>query len=291
MNTGNGAAGTGQNGERDKVVSVTVVGARGRMGTTLMREVLHSDNLTLCGAVDRSDSPGLGQDVGKILNVPDTGVALSDTLAPPRNSVLVDFSLPIATQATIRAALEAGVGLVCGTTGLDRETEDMLRDAALRIPVVYAANFSVGVTLLLRLAAICGDALGTGWDAEIFEIHHRLKRDAPSGTALRLGREVAASTGRRLQDVFVTDRSERNQPRGDAEIGVIAARGGDVVGEHTVFFFGEGERLELTHRCTDRAIFARGALRAAHWVHDKPPGMYDMGDVLGLYGDESHSID
>jgi len=209
-------------------------------------------------------------------------VLVTDDLEPRRGNVVIDFSLPLATEANIRRSLAAGTPLVLGTTGLDAPTRALLDEASREIAIVSDANFSVGVALLARLAGLAARALGDAWDAEILEIHHKHKRDAPSGTALRLAKTVAKSTGRSLLEVLHTDRAGVARPREDGEIGVAAIRGGDSVGEHTLLFLADGERLELTHRAHDRAIFARGALRAARWVESQPPGLYNMADVLGL---------
>lgn len=265
-----------------RMLSIIVVGARGRMGTTLIREVMDSEDLTLGAVVDRSGGPGIGQDAGRLIGRPEIGVQVTDELKPRRGSVVVDFSLASATDNNLRQCLEHGVPLVLGTTGLSEDTENLLFEAAERIPIVHAANFSVGVTLLQRLAALAARALGSSWDAEIVEIHHRFKKDSPSGTALRLGAAVAEATGRRFSEAVVTDRSTLNQARAPHEIGVYGMRGGDSIGEHTLMFCGEGERIELIHRARDRAIFARGALRAARWIVGQRPGYYDMNDVLGL---------
>jgi 4-hydroxy-tetrahydrodipicolinate reductase len=266
----------------DRLIPVVVVGCRGRMGTTLIRSVMESDDLTLVGAVDRSDTRGFGQDAGKLSGMPETGVLVTDVLRPPRGSVVVDFSLPQATDKNIGRCVEAGVPLILGTTGIGPETRTLLRTAGKDIPIVSAPNFSVGITLLVRLASLAARSLGPKWDAELFELHHRHKRDAPSGTALRIGKAVASAKEVDLEKVAVYGRSNTEVPRGPEEIGLIGLRGGDSIGEHTLMFLGEGERLELVHRARDRAIFARGALRAARWVVDRPPGLYDMGDVLGL---------
>lgn len=266
----------------DRLLSVVIVGARGRMGTALIRTVMQSDDMTLVGAVERTDAPGIGEDVGALVGLPETGIVLAGELTPPRGSVVVDFSLPAATRSNLARCLELGAPLVLGTTGLSSETRAEIEAAARQIPIVSAANYSVGVTLLTRLAGLAAKALGPGWDAELFELHHRHKRDAPSGTALRLGQAVAEATGRDLDRHGMLSRQGDTGPRSDDEIGIMTLRGGDAVGEHTVMFVGSGERIELTHRALDRAIFARGALRAARWVVDQPPGLYDMPDVLGL---------
>jgi 4-hydroxy-tetrahydrodipicolinate reductase len=266
----------------ERVLPVIVVGACGRMGRALVREVLSSDDLSLVAAVDRSGDPSLGKDAGRLADMPDSGIVITDALEPRQGAVVVDFSLPEATSNNIRRCMDVGVPLVLGTTGVDDPARGLLRDAVSRIAVVHAPNFSVGVTLLVSLAALAARALGPGWDAELFELHHRYKRDAPSGTAIRIADAVAQATLRRLGDVIVHERRQRGGPRRPHEIGILALRGGDSVGEHTLLFLGDGERLELTHRASDRAIFARGALRAARWLIDKPHGLCDMADVLGL---------
>lgn len=267
----------------DRIVPVVIVGARGRMGKALIQAVMSSENLSLAGAVDRSGGPGKGQDAGKLAGMPEAGVVVTDELAPRRGTVVIDFSLPEATINNINRCVEMGAPLVLGTTGVGPEALQALKKAASHIPIVAAANFSVGITVLLRMAALAAKSLGPGWDAEIFELHHRHKRDAPSGTALRIGKAVAKATGRDLEEVGVFNRGGADRPREDQEIAMVALRGGDSPGEHTLMFLGEGERLELTHRAGDRAIFARGAIRAAHWLADRSAGLYDMGDVLGLH--------
>lgn len=265
-----------------RMLSIIIVGARGRMGTALIREVMDSEDLTLGACVDRSGGPGIGQDAGRLAGRPDLGITVTDELKPRRGSVVVDFSLPKATENNVNACVEHGIPLVIGTTGLSEDDDRLLAEAATRIPIVYAANFSVGVTLLLQLAGVAAAALGPDWEAELFELHHRFKKDSPSGTALRIGQAVAEATDRKFSDVAVTDRSTLGRSRAPEDIGVFGMRGGDSVGEHTLMFLGEGERIELTHRAGDRAIFARGALRAARWAAEQPPGLYDMFDVLGL---------
>lgn len=261
---------------------VTIVGAAGRMGHALLRGILESDDLTVAGAIDRTDCPQCGRDVGALVGLPEVGLNLTSDLQPRRGQVVVDFSLPEATGSNIARCVDAGVPLVLGTTGLTKDDIGLIHGAAEKIPVVFAANYSVGVTLLTQLAGLAAKALGPDWDAEMVEIHHKHKRDAPSGTALRIGIAVAEATGRDLEKDGVFDRSPRNEPRRSNEIGIVALRGGDSVGEHTLMFLTDGERIELSHRARDRQIFARGALRAARWVADKPPGLYDMPDVLGL---------
>lgn len=266
-----------------RLTPVVIVGARGRMGKALIGEVVKSDTLVLDGAVDRSGGPGRGQDAGTLAGLHPIGVTVTDNLAPRRNTVVVDFSLPEATQTNIERCRDAGVALVLGTTGLDKEALDLLRSAAKTIPIVSAANFSAGITLLTRLAGLAARALGDDWNIELFELHHRHKRDAPSGTAKRIAKRIARAMDRNPDEVIVAGRGgSTNEPRGVKEIGLSSARGGDSAGEHTLMFLTDGERIELTHRAGDRTIFARGALRAAQWVASQPPGLYDMSDVLGL---------
>ena len=266
----------------ERLTQVVIVGARGRMGMQLVRNVMESDTMTLAGAVDRSGGPGLGQDAGSLVGMPAIGVKVTDDISPPRGAVVVDFSLPGATEANIRRCLDHRAPLILGTTGIASETRDLLKEASKEIPIVSAANFSVGITLLIEIAAKAAEALGPDWDAELFELHHRHKRDAPSGTALRIGKAVAQATGLNFDEALITSRATKTEPRSENEIGVSALRGGDSAGEHTLMFFGNGERLEFCHRATDRAIFARGALRAARWIADRDPGLYDMKDVLGF---------
>lgn len=265
-----------------QLVPIHVVGARGRMGTSILREVIRSEHFVLEGAVDRSGSPGVGLDAGRLVGLPDVGVIVSAELDPRPGTVVVDFSLPEATPNNLARCVERRAPLVCGTTGGGEMLEQMLREASSEIPIVYAANFSVGVTMLISLAGMAARALGPHWEAEILELHHRHKKDAPSGTALRIGHEVASCRDQTLSEIFVADRSTRHKARTPEEIGIFGMRGGDSVGEHTLMLLGEGERLELTHRASDRGIFARGALRSARWVLDRAPGLYDMRDVLGL---------
>ena len=199
-----------------------------------------------------------------------------------RAQVCVDFSVPQAMVRLIDHCIERGIPLVSGTTGLSATQQTRLRQAAERIPVIWAANFSVGICVLERLVAQAARALGTAWDAEIVDLHHRYKKDAPSGTALALGRQIAAARGQIAAQVECLARAGADAPRIGSEIGHSAVRGGDVVGEHSVFLFGDGERLELTHRANDRGIFASGALHAAEWLSGRAPGWYSLADCLGL---------
>lgn len=204
--------------------------------------------------------------------------------ADAAGDVLIDFSVPELTARSLEFAVEHSIPMVIGTTGIDVDLDQHITSAAERIPVCRAANFSIGVQVLKTLAAEAARRLGPDFDIEILEAHHRRKLDAPSGTALDLGRHVAAARGLDPVQAACHDRTDRRAPRPPGEIGYQVVRGGDVAGEHTVFFLGDGERLELTHRAGDRSLFARGAVHAARWLIGRPPGLYGMEEVAGSGG-------
>ncbi len=263
--------------------ALTVFGVTGRMGQSVLRalrEAQEPPRWRLAGAVASAQSPGLGADAAAE-GLP-FGVAVSaDAEAAVRDaSVAVDFSRPESVARQARAWGAAGVPRLVATTGCDDAARGELLRAAERIAVLIAPNTGVGVNVMLRLTAIAAAALGRGADVEISEAHHRMKRDAPSGTALALGEAVAGARGANLADLAVFERHGSGGPRTEGSIGFSALRAGDIVGEHTVLFGLDGERLEITHRATDRMVFARGALRAAAWLTDRPPGLYGMRDVL-----------
>jgi 4-hydroxy-tetrahydrodipicolinate reductase len=262
---------------------IAMIGAAGRMGRAIVRTLSEGKTSKLTAAVDRPGSPELGQDAGVLAGIAPLGVAVqAQHPAAGAADVWIDFSSPASTVANVKAAAAAGVRIVVGTTGLSAEDKKVIADASTAIPVVFAPNTSLGVTVLLKLVADAARALGPDYDIEIVEAHHRMKRDAPSGTALRLAEAAAEATGR---DLAATARYARHGdvgPRTSEEIGIQTIRGGDVVGDHTVFFLGLGERVEITHRASSRDTFARGAVRAAEWLAGKGPGLYDMRDVLGL---------
>jgi len=260
-------------------VRLAIAGAGGRMGQALIESVRADDRFTLAAALDVAGSPALGRDVGVVIGTDvDQAVGVSD--------VLIDFTRPAGTLAHLAACARHGVGAVVGTTGLDESDKRALRDFGNEIPIVFAANMSVGVNVLLSLVEDAARALGTGFDIEIVEMHHKHKVDAPSGTALRLGEAAAAGLGRKLDEIAVPARHGITGERKAGSIGFAALRGGDVVGEHTVLFACEGERIEITHRATSRKLFVAGALRAAEFVAVKRSrggvGVFDMPDVLGL---------
>jgi len=262
---------------------ITILGAAGRMGRANIEAVLDA-GLSVAGAIDRPGSPSLGIDAGVLVGRPALGVVLIDDPAPAiaHSDAVIDFTTPANTVETARLAAQAGAALVVGTTGLSKDDEAQLALAAHHVPVVYAPNFSVGVTLLAALTQQVAAILDPSWDIEIVEMHHRHKVDAPSGTALGLGR--AAAAGRKVDHDAVKQagRDGHTGAREEGRIGYASLRGGDVVGDHTVIFAGAAERVELTHKATGRSIFSQGAVRAARWAVDQKPGLYDMMDVLGI---------
>jgi len=264
-------------------VSIAMLGASGRMGGAIIRAMAGASDVQLTAAVDHASSPKLGLDAGAQAGAAPGGVAITGDLPTAGvASVWIDFSSPAATAANAAAAARAGAALVVGTTGVGETGRQALAEAARTVPVVFAPNTSVGVTVLLRLVAEAARLLGPSFDLEVVETHHRMKRDAPSGTALRLAEALAEATGRDLARDARYARQGDVGPRTVSEIGIQTLRGGDVVGDHTVFFLGQGERIEITHRASSRDTFAHGALRAARWVQGRPAGLYDMRDVLGL---------
>lgn len=262
---------------------IAVIGAAGRMGRAVVRAVVETADARVTAAAERPGAPELGADAGVLAGLGQLGVVVQAHTPPPGDAdVWIDFSAPAASVANARAAAAAGVRIVVGTTGLSADDNKAVADAATRTPIVMAANMSVGVSVLVRLCADAARALGPGYDVEIVEAHHRAKRDAPSGTALLLAGAVAGATGRDLGKSARYARHGDVGPRATDEIGLQTVRGGDVVGDHTVFFLGQGERIEIVHRASSRDTFARGAVRAALWLCTKGPGLYDMRDVLGL---------
>jgi 4-hydroxy-tetrahydrodipicolinate reductase len=263
-------------------IKIAIHGAAGRMGRSLVRVVHETANAVLVGAVDHGDA--VGKDAGSLagLDALDVTVTSDAAAAIADADVVIDFTLPHATSALLPLVEAAGARLVIGTTGLSAETDAAIGALSKRRAVVYAPNYSQGVTALFYLAERAAELMGPAFDAEIVEMHHRLKVDAPSGTAVKLLDVVARAKGVDAKRDRVCGREGQVGARTDAEIGVMTLRGGDVVGEHTLFLSGIGERLELTHRATDRMIFARGAVRAALWVSAQPVGLYDMFDVMGI---------
>lgn len=265
-------------------VPLVVCGAAGRMGRTLIALISEHREARLLAAVEATGHPALGQDAGVLAGVRPLGIALTDDYASAAapETVTLDFTAAPAAVAHLRTAVARGAGIVIGTTGYSAAEQQELDSLAPRTRSVIAANMSVGVNVLLQLVEQAARVLGRGFDAEIVEIHHRMKVDAPSGTALALGRAVATGSGRDFERSKRLAREGIVGKRGDDEIGIVALRGGDVVGDHTVVFSGLGERLELSHRAQSRACLARGAVRAGLWLARQPLGRYSMADVLGL---------
>ncbi|MEO5335457.1 MAG: 4-hydroxy-tetrahydrodipicolinate reductase [Magnetospirillum sp. WYHS-4] len=265
-------------------MKIGIVGCAGRMGRMLVQAVLETPGAGLAGGSEREGSPFLGQDVAVLAGDKPCGLTVTeDPEALFRLSdAVIDFTLPGATVAHALLAARHKTCLVLGTTGLGVLEQEAVATAALAVPVVQAANFSVGVNLLLGLTRQVAAMLGEDFDIEVAEMHHRHKVDAPSGTALALGRAAAEGRGVALETVWQKVRDGHTGERKPGDIGFATLRGGDVVGEHTVLFAGSAERVELTHKAGSRAIFARGAVRAALWCADRHPGHYSMQDVLGL---------
>jgi len=260
-----------------------VCGAAGRMGRTLIQLIAADADAILVGAVEARGNATVGKDAGETAGLATLGIEIVDdyeAVAAP-DSVTLDFTSAEPALEHLDSAVNAGAAIVIGSTGFNAEQQRRLATLAPKTRTVIAPNMSVGIAVLQRLVREAAAALGSEFDPEIIEIHHRMKIDAPSGTALALARTVAAVTGRKLEDDGVYGRSGVVGKRKANEIGVMALRGGDVVGDHTVIFAGLGERLELTHRAQSRDSLARGATRAAHWVIDQKPGRYGMADVLG----------
>ncbi len=266
------------------MIHVMVAGAAGRMGQRIIHMIHQNPETRLTGAFELPEHPGVGRDAGVVAGVGELGVAISGTLqeAGDQADVLIDFTSPHATLQNIRVAVDKGLAMVIGTTGIAGEVLKEVETHAQKIRCVLAPNMSVGVNVMFKIAGEMARILGVDYDMEILEVHHRLKKDAPSGTAMRLAQILADASNRDLERVGVYERKGMIGERSREEIGIQTWRAGDITGEHTVMFGGIGERLELIHRAHNRDNFARGAVRAALWVVRQPKGLYDMQDVLGL---------
>ncbi len=262
---------------------VAVAGATGRMGHMLIESLRASDDCRLTGALDIPSSPALGNDASAFLGHASGVPVTADLRVGLANAdVLIDFTRPEGTMAHLRACRELGVKLVIGTTGFSESQKREIQDAARDTAIVKAPNMSVGVNVTLKLLEMAAKALSTGYDIEIIEAHHRHKVDAPSGTALKMGEVIAEAMGRDLKDCAVYAREGVTGERDPSSIGFATVRGGDIVGDHTVLFAGTGERIEITHKSSSRATYAQGSLRAVRFLVDRPAGLFDMFDVLGL---------
>jgi 4-hydroxy-tetrahydrodipicolinate reductase len=264
------------------MLKIGINGAAGQMGRRLTELVTHSRDFILSCALETSGHESLGRDAGDIAGVGSTGVMLSSAL-DEETDVLIDFSAPAATLVRLDECVDCGVAMVIGTTGFDASGEGRIRAAAEDIPIVMAPNMSLGVNLLFALAGKVAGALGESYDIEIVEAHHRHKKDAPSGTAMQLAKNICeAMSWEPVEDHLVHGREGQTGERPEKQIGMHAIRGGEVVGEHTVIFAGTGERVELAHKAESRDVFAQGALHAALFVAKQEKGLYTMQDVLGL---------
>lgn len=264
---------------------IAVTGASGRMGRSLMEVVLKDKETLLTAALVKPGSSLCGADAGELVSMGQVGVILSDDLRAQLNSfdVLIDFTSPQSTLENLEICASAGKSMVIGTTGFSEKQLQVLDTKSAELPVCFAANYSMGVNLALKVLETVAKTLGDDADIEILETHHRHKVDAPSGTALAMGRAVADALGRNLDDCAVYDRKGITGVRKPESIGFSTARAGDVVGDHTVLFASEGERLEITHKASNRMAFSRGAVRAAKWINSQPASkLYSMIDVLGL---------
>lgn len=263
---------------------VTINGATGRMGRCLIQAVQQTEGLSLVAALDRADSDFIGLDAGEVAGIGKVGVAVSAdmTTAAQCSDVMIDFSLPDVTMALLPVCQQQGCRLIIGTTGFSAEQKQEIATLSQHIGVVLAPNMSVGVNLSLNLLRTAARVLGQASDIEIIEAHHRHKVDAPSGTALRMGEVVAETLGRDLSQCAVYGREGITGARDKETIGFATVRAGDIVGEHTVLFAAEGERVEISHKASSRMTFALGAMRAATWLVQQPVGLYDMQAVLGL---------
>ncbi len=266
-----------------KKIRYAIAGSAGRMGRTLIEAILKNEHATLAAALEHDASPYLGKDAGELVGSP-CGVLISSEIAAALTNAdcLIDFTRPEATLVHLAACEAAGVSLIIGTTGFSVEGKQAIENAAQKIPVVFAPNMAVGVNAVFKLLSLAAKILNTGYDIEVIEAHHRHKVDAPSGTALRMGEVVAHALGQDLSACAIYGRQGHTGERPAAQIGFSTIRGGDIVGDHTVLFAGEGERIEITHKSASRMSYALGALRAGRFLADKSHGLFDMQDVLGL---------
>ncbi|WP_151965562.1 4-hydroxy-tetrahydrodipicolinate reductase [Acinetobacter soli] len=262
---------------------IGVLGAGGRMGRILIQAVQQA-GYQLAAAVERPESSLVGTDAGELAGIGSIGVKVAGSLSEVLKDcdVVIDFTAPVATEQHLQLCAEAGVAMVIGTTGFSEQQKQLLNETATRTPVVYAANYSVGVNVSIKLLELASKVFGDSVDIEIIEAHHRHKLDAPSGTALMMGEAIAETLGRDLKTDAVYCREGHTGARERQSIGFQTIRGGDIVGEHTAMFIGEGERVEITHKATNRMNFASGAVRAAAWVVGRDARKYDMKDVLGF---------
>jgi len=263
-------------------VKAIVVGAAGKMGARIVHIIHETPSIKLYRAVERSDHPSVGKDIGEVVGLGKLGILLEGDLRKEGGDVVINFTNPQASIESLEVAKEKGLAVVIGTTGLNQQQMERVKELSKSVRCVLAPNMSVGMNLMFRIVQEVAQVLGPEYDVEILEAHHRLKKDSPSGTAVKLGELIAKTIGRDFGQVGVYGRKGMVGERTKEEIGMQVIRAGDIVGEHTVLFGGIGERLEITHRAHSRDNFARGAVKAALWVVNQPNGLYDMQDVLGL---------
>ena len=265
-------------------INIGVIGAGGRMGRMLIEVVQDNPLTTLSAAIERQGSSLVGADAGEVASIGRINIKIVDDLVAVIDDidVLIDFSLPEATEQNMQICAEHKVAMVIGTTGFNEQQEQVLTEASKHIAIVYAGNYSTGVNLSLKLLAMAAKAFGTEADVEIIEAHHKHKIDAPSGTAYMMAEAVAEARGQDLKEVAVYGREGQTGAREQGAIGIHAVRGGEIIGDHTVMFIADGEVVEITHRARARMTFAAGAVRATTWIVHKKSGQYNMQDVLGL---------
>lgn len=266
------------------MIRAAVAGVAGRMGTRIAQIITETEGLALAAAFERTGHDAIGKELAQIIGGNTTGLVVSGGIGEVLNKVdvIIDFTHADASLEHLRMASQGGKAMVIGSTGFAADQLKEARELAGVVPCVLAPNMSVGVNIVFKVVAEAARLLGDDFDVEIVEAHHRFKKDAPSGTALKLGEVVARALGRRIEEAGVFERHGIIGERAPKEIGLQTLRGGDIVGEHTVMFAGLGERIEITHRAHNRDNFARGAIRAAQWIVGQPPGLYDMHDVLGI---------
>ena len=270
--------------ENKKIIKVGVIGAGGRMGRMLIEATQDNPKTTLSAAIERQGSSLVGADAGEVAAIGRLEIQIVDDLKAVISDidVLIDFSLPAATEQNMQVCAEHNVAMVIGTTGFNEQQEQVLATASEQIAIVYAGNYSTGVNLSLKLLGMAAKAFGKDADVEIIEAHHKHKIDAPSGTAYMMAEAVAEARGQNLKDVAIYGREGQTGAREAGTIGIHAIRGGEIIGDHTVMFIADGEVVEITHRARARMTFAAGAVRAATWIVQQPVGQYNMQDVLGL---------
>jgi len=266
------------------MIKLTVCGAAGRMGSRIIALLKDYPEIKLVGAVESKDNPRLGNDAGVVAGIGQLGIKIVDEIEKviDNTDIAVNFTNPEATIEHLKIVKEYKKSIVIGTTGFDNNQISLIQETSKEIPIVLSPNMSIGVNLLFKILKDVAKVLGDDYDVEIIEVHHRMKKDAPSGTAIKMAKVISEALGRNFDEVAVYARKGIIGERTKKEIGIQTVRAGDIVGEHTVIFGGLGERIEIVHKASSRDTFAMGALKAVLWLYGKPAGLYDMGDVLGI---------